>query len=195
MEEKSLNAQQRIEKIAEYYDISVRKLSQKCGLSTTFYRSCQNFTIRTVNKITQAFPEVSRDFLLTGRGEMINGQRSTDETKKEMPSIVSNVMELINTADTYITIRDRSNYPSQRVGDVVTLKTLHSEALIFSGKFYGVKIVHSEIIIRKVVINSDNSLTLSAINGEEFPEITIGRDKIEKLYEIIGLISVSNGNV
>ena len=74
---KTLNPPQIIEALAEYLKISVAELSQKAGYerAQSFYDvlngKTKNISPKMAKNIVSAFPEINKDWLLTGNGEML----------------------------------------------------------------------------------------------------------------------------
>lgn len=65
----------RIEELMAYCHLSKTAFAMKCGLNAGNFGKMmsggQTITIRTVEKISSAFPEVNRDWLLNGAGTML----------------------------------------------------------------------------------------------------------------------------
>jgi hypothetical protein len=74
---KTLTPPQIIEALAEYLKISVAELSQKAGYERpqSFYDvqsgKTKNISPKMANNIVSAFPEINKDWLLTGNGSML----------------------------------------------------------------------------------------------------------------------------
>jgi len=74
---KTFTPPQIIEALAEYLKISVAELSQKAGYerAQSFYDvlngKTKNISPKMANNIVSAFPEINKDWLLTGNGEML----------------------------------------------------------------------------------------------------------------------------
>ena len=82
---KTLTPPQIIEALAEYLKISVAELSQKAGYerAQSFYDvlngKTKNISPKMANNIVSAFPEINKDWLLTGNGEMLIPEDPEDE--------------------------------------------------------------------------------------------------------------------
>ena len=74
---KTFTPPQIIEALADYLKISVAELSQKAGYerAQSFYDvlngKTKNISPKMANNIVSAFPEINKDWLLTGNGEML----------------------------------------------------------------------------------------------------------------------------
>lgn len=92
---------ERIFQIIDHYKMSVRQFELKCGLSGGYVKNIKNGLGRQkLNDVLNAFPEISREWLILGTGEMLrvhqnavnilngnnntnNGQISVPETNME----------------------------------------------------------------------------------------------------------------
>ena len=74
---KTYTPPQIIETLAEYFNITVSELAQKAGYerAQSFYDvisgKTKNISPKMADKIVAAFPEISKDWLLTGNGSML----------------------------------------------------------------------------------------------------------------------------
>ena len=77
---KTYTPPQIIETLAEYFNITVSELAQKAGYerAQSFYDvisgKTKNISPKMADKIVAAFPEISKDWLLTGNGSMLVSQ-------------------------------------------------------------------------------------------------------------------------
>lgn len=82
---KTFTPPQIIEALAEYLKISVAELSQKAGYerAQSFYDvlngKTKNISPKMANNIVSAFPEINKDWLLTGNGEMLIEDEDEEE--------------------------------------------------------------------------------------------------------------------
>ena len=79
-----MNVKERINIFIEYKGIPIKKFEEKCGLSNGYISSMRKgFGEEKLNNVLTAFPELNRDWLLYGEGEMLktvsieNGDGST----------------------------------------------------------------------------------------------------------------------
>lgn len=86
---KTLTPPQIIEALAEYLKISVAELSQKAGYerAQSFYDvlngKTKNISPKMAKNIVSAFPEINKDWLLTGNGEMLVQNTPEEEEEEE----------------------------------------------------------------------------------------------------------------
>jgi len=64
---------ERLTEFLKYLGIGQTKFAEKVGLSRGYVNNIgDNVTMKSVNKILQAYPELNETWLLTGEGEMLN---------------------------------------------------------------------------------------------------------------------------
>lgn len=102
------NMKKRLKQLIDYYGISTNLFSQKIGVSEGTIRKIltQNTTIRsdTLEKISQNFTDISMDWLITGRGEMLlnNPQNGGDGA-----NIGDNISRLITILQDTLVEKDK----------------------------------------------------------------------------------------
>ena len=86
---KTFTPPQIIEALADYLKISVAELSQKAGYerAQSFYDvlngKTKNISPKMAKNIVSAFPEINKDWLLTGNGEMLVQNTPEEEEEEE----------------------------------------------------------------------------------------------------------------
>lgn len=71
--------------------ITMKSFEQKCGLSTGYVTSMRKgFGSDKLNNVLIAFPELNRDWLLYGEGEMLKGSVSQTSHGDHSPNINGN---------------------------------------------------------------------------------------------------------
>ena len=105
-----MNVKERINIFIEYKDIPVKKFEEKCGLSNGYISSMRkSFGEEKLNNVLKAFPELNRDWLLYGEGDMLksaisieNGDGSTqiigDGNHVSTPSTLDKALEALAKA-------------------------------------------------------------------------------------------------
>ncbi len=68
-----MTIKERIYSFIEYKDITVKKFEELCGLSNGYISSMRKgFGSNKLNNVLTMFPELNREWLLYGEGEMLN---------------------------------------------------------------------------------------------------------------------------
>ena len=72
----------------KYKGITMKSFEIKCGLSTGYVTSMRKgFGLDKLNNVLTAFPELNRDWLLYGEGEMIKSVNSSPTLDKAIDEI------------------------------------------------------------------------------------------------------------
>lgn len=75
-----LSVKDRINAFIQHKKISVRAFEMRCGFSNGYLRQLRNSpTVDKMEMILSAFPEINREWLTTGEGEMLNQSAQTTE--------------------------------------------------------------------------------------------------------------------
>ena len=102
---------ERIQRILDYYNLSIYAFSQKIGISDGTIRKIlsENTTIRSDNlvKISQNFPDINLHWLLTGQGEMLRtspapsqpAPQPLPQPSRTLPLIPSDAIALLPSTD------------------------------------------------------------------------------------------------
>lgn len=77
-----METNERILKFIDYKGMSVNSFERSIGKSTNYVRNSKSFTSNVLASIMEIYPELSIDWLITGKGEML---------KSELPSIAPKI--------------------------------------------------------------------------------------------------------
>lgn len=118
---KTLTPPQIIEALAEYLKISVAELSQKAGYerAQSFYDvlngKTKNISPKMAKNIVSAFPEINKDWLLTGNGEMLVQNTPEEEEEDELATFLR--VERKNYDIPLIDISEKTGIPQKLLKD------------------------------------------------------------------------------
>lgn len=89
---------ERLLQIADFYNLSVRQLELKCGMSNGYIKNIVNGLGRKkLDMVLSAFPEINREWLVLGTGEMLKQTSVTAENAENKPSLPdNNIQHIIN---------------------------------------------------------------------------------------------------
>ncbi len=107
-----MEAWERIEKVIEHLGLNKNRFSREIGLSNNvtigrIIKQKRNPSYGTLRKITNRFPEISYEWLLTGQGEMIKSQ---PKPKQDITTILKNSPEQVTNVPSYANLLSRANY-------------------------------------------------------------------------------------
>lgn len=101
---------ERIKAIVSYYKMTDRAFAIKCGLKQNTFSNQMNgareLSLVTVNAILISFEEISSEWLLRGKGEMLI---SANSTKDEATERISRLVDAIATLQGAINEQMKSN--------------------------------------------------------------------------------------
>lgn len=209
---------ERLLKFLEYLGIGQLKFEMKTGLSRGFVNKvADNITLKSVNKICEAYPQLNRNWLLTGEGSMLNNESATDvvhvNNSQGVPyydidvtgSVISSFQDVqekpeffvdfrpFNDCTAYLPIYGDSMYPQFCSGEIVVIKEWPNKNVLLWGEPY--LIVTNEICnsLRtvKLVFPAEERgyITLRASNPNFKGDTIIPLDCIISLYIIKGKIT------
>ena len=207
--------QERLKQFIEYKGISVSAFERTCGLGNAFVRNIKKtITIDKLEKILKAYPEINRDWLLTGNGSMIvyddpppddgntilipvvnldsrGGTQYNEEvgtatyTTGQMPFPKT----IAHQGDVVIPIYGDSMEPLYKSGSMVLIREveLWREYLEF-GCAYVVGLVDDRRVIKTVMAGSDNDhFTLISVNPSYQPQ-EIDKNIIRSVWRVIASV-------
>ncbi len=93
---------ERIKAIISYYSMSDRAFALKCGIKQNTFSNQMNgareLSLSTVNAILISFEDISSEWLLRGKGEMlISANQSKDENTERISRLVDTIATLQGT--------------------------------------------------------------------------------------------------
>lgn len=94
---------ERAKMISRHYGISLAQWQESLGLSNSHFYNCQGLTRKLANIIEEKYPEVNTDWLASGRGTMIVGQKKVDTLEGYLIPILP-IASLGNTNKTFETL-------------------------------------------------------------------------------------------
>jgi len=103
---------ERLKKIINYSGLSERAFAIKCGINqpTLFnqLKGIRSISLESVLAIGRTFPEVSRDWLFMGEGEMLKSQNKDSERINCLVDAITTMQEAINAKnDTIATLIEK----------------------------------------------------------------------------------------
>ena len=102
MEKESVK--ERVYAFLQYKGISIKRFEEQCGLSNGYVSSMRKgFGSEKLNNVLKEFPELSREWLLYGEGEMLSTTDSPEAAAPPADKLTNSLATLIDTNATLVT--------------------------------------------------------------------------------------------
>lgn len=216
---------ERIMEFVRYKGIPVSLFEQMCGLSNAYVKNIsKGIGADKLEKILKAFPDLNREWLLTGEGEMLKQDahattQATISTRKRIPlyadvtsigglndsiaevdSIEHQVAEWIDAGDWFpeATAAIR-HYGDSMVeypaGSILVLKRVYDMRLLLNGRNYVIETTEYRVT-KQLQYDADNDyLTAYSTNRETYPDGRLVHSPIRIPLETIRHIDLIVGCV
>lgn len=203
----------RIEKVAEYYGISMLALSKRIGRkdAQVFYDmksgKVQGISSNLLEKFKESLPEINIVWLQTGEGDMLAKRKIPlydDPTIGGVNELAANVddsarpTEWIDAGDWFPTAtsaihhygESMTEYPS---GCILALKRVNDPTLLINGENYVIET--DEFRVTKQIQDDGDFITAYSTNRETYPDgrlihapFQIPKDRIRHLDLVLGCV-------
>lgn len=178
-----MNISERIKKYTAYKDIKTRRFEILCGLSNGYVRNInENIGADKLESILKTFPDLNRDWLLYGEGEMLKSEAEEQSTEcstksgKLIPfydieaaagthyemnmdtarqSGMIEIGSVLHDSESAIRVYGNSMIPNYPAGCVIGLK-LHTDSFIEPGRVYVVE-TRDNRYLKRLYYNDDKS--------------------------------------
>lgn len=207
-------------KFVKYKGITMKSFEAKCGLSSGYITSMRKgFGANKLNNVLIAFPELNRDWLLYGEGEMLKSGQ--DGVQKEVPArkpqevyllpvsaqagslndfIASvyagqcdSILSPIAGAELALTVAGDSMTPEYPNGSIIFIKRINERAFINWGKVYVLDTCNGTVIKRLVPAenNDRNKVRCLSINPDPiYAPFEIDLNDVYGIYKVLLCMSI-----
>ena len=211
----------RFDKFLQYKGINDNQATKLLGFSTgTISKSREkgrDLSARNAEKALNFFQDLSRVWLLTGVGEMINNPNQPAEAKENdstddvsmvpllpiaalagslsefavsvMYSDCEQVVSPIRGADLAITVSGESMTPEYPNGSQIFIKRINEKAFIEWGRVYVLDTVNGSVIKRVFPSDDENRIKCVSTNPE-YPPFEINMQDVNGIYRVLLCMSV-----
>lgn len=211
----------RFDKFLKYKGINDNQATELLGFSTgTISKSRKegrDLSDRNAEKALDFFQDLSRVWLLTGVGEMINNPNQPAEAKENdstddvamvpllpiaalagslsdfavsvMYSDCEQVVSPIRGADLAITVSGESMTPEYPNGSQIFIKRINEKAFIEWGRVYVLDTVNGSVIKRVFPSDDENRIKCVSTNPE-YPPFEINMQDVNGIYRVLLCMSV-----
>lgn len=208
-----MSIKERVILFINYLEIGQTAFEKHVGLSNGYINNIKKaFGVEKLEKILCKYPELNKDWLLTGEGEMLNTPKETIQINQEIGTPYYDVdftcgFELIENDQTlvpagYINIKkyDRvqmwinatgdSMKPLINNGDIIGIREVNKIDGVLGGEIYAIvtEDFRTIKIIRKT--QDEEIYKFVPINKEEFDDELVNRNKILRVYQVLGCVKL-----
>lgn len=204
------DVKERALKFIAYKGLKIKDFEQKCNLSSGYLNSMRkSFGMDKLNNVLSAFPDLSRDWLLYGEGEMLRqaavaSPMEHEDTRPRIPVSAAAgalsgfaaavqasdcervpVIKAFPEYDYTMLIKGDSMEPKFEGGDEVAIKRVSST--IEWGKTY-VLDTRDGAVIKRLYDVGDKFRCVSY--NKEYPDFTVDKSEVFGVYKVVGLIRI-----
>lgn len=209
-----MGIKERVFEFIESLNMPVSRFEKRCGLSNGYLKSVKGaFSVNKVEDILNAFPELSRDWLINGTGLMLKEKEELYSSAKGLAlplipipaicgytednwSVLAKDCPLYSVPDTpsadfLIRTSGDSMQPKYNEGDLLACRMIN-EVLFFQwGKTY-VLDTSQGVMVKNIYEDKENpkNVILVSENAEKYPPFAIPRSDIRKLALVVGSLRI-----
>lgn len=209
---------QRIEEFIISSNLSSNKFEKQCGLSNGYLRQLRKSpTVDKIEMILSAFPELNRDWLLYGEGEMLKPEQNApsgtsirggglvplipDEAiAGYLGDLIDGVTafdcRLITSpfpgAEIAIQVSGDSMSPQIKSGDRLYLRKIDGSAFIPWGHAVVLDTVNGAVVKEIQPCKEDDDFLLAVSVNPKYPPYKIEKSAIRGIYKILGTITINS---
>jgi phage repressor protein C with HTH and peptisase S24 domain len=182
------------------------------GLSNGFVNNVgDSIRKKSLEKISLKYPDLNISWLLTGAGNMLNTENDSSEPKTSMqkgkpyynvdfelgfdmmindqtrnPEYLIDYPPYNDKATCYCNVTGNSMSPTIEGGDIIALKEIEDFSILLNDKIYAI-VTTNDLRTVKRIEDKGEVIVLKPDNKEYTPQ-TIPRNKLSKVYQVIGSI-------
>ena len=196
-------------------NLSKTDFYKKTGLSNGFLDKGGSVTSANLETILNTFPEISLDWLVTGRGSMLRSDLSAAHLATEpgavIPLIPIEAVAGLPTDDPVgtrfidcahyiipdfanlnveymIRVSGSSMYPKYSNGDILACRRVHDVLFFQWGKIYVIDSSQGALVKRVFQDEDPDRILLVSDNKEHYPPFSIPKSDIRSLSIVVGVI-------
>lgn len=213
-----MGVKERVFEFINSKNISIKQFEERCSLSNGYVSSMRKgFGSIKLDNVLREFPDVNRDWLIYGEGEMLkdperssaigdgNTKRTELNTVLLLPlsaqggtfndfvmsvreSDCERIISPIKGADYAMSITGDSMYPEYPSGSKVLIKKINERAFIEWGRCYVLDTCNGTVI-KKIMPSDDNDRIKCVSINAEYPPFEVDASDIYGMYRVMMLFS------
>lgn len=205
----------------KYKGISMKSFEELCGLSTGYVTSMRKgYGSEKLNNVLIAFPDLNRDWLLYGEGDMLksgiersvkdgsgnedieiehvrllplfaHGGSLSDFTVSVKDSDCEKVVSPVKGADFAIQVTGDSMAPEYPSGSVILIKKINESAFIEWGKAYVLDTENGSVVKKVVPSDKEGCIRCVSINPDpSFAPFDVPLSSVFGIYRVLMCMSM-----
>lgn len=208
----------RIKLIMDYKGMSINKFEQTIGVSKSYLANTKGISSDAVSSILSKFPDISADWLLLEKGDMVRNLGSQDDDKpvasptenpeegiplipvSAMAGALSGeqtvleyeceryVVPVFKGADFLIPVKGSSMYPKYSSGDIVACKRVNMSGLFFQWGKVYVIDTDQGGLIKRIKRGSDPDHILIVSDNESYEPFELPLSSVHSVAIVLGVI-------
>lgn len=199
---------ERLEQVIKWARLSTNSFAKSIGIlrAENLYnikRGNYGISYDLADRIINAYPEIDRTWLLTGVGSMLKDS-ATEEHRLpfynyDAESVIAHIesiapsgeLKLPYASDCDFVIRShsRSMAEPQCAASDLFVKNIHPNEIAQGNEY--IIVTGGEVLWRKVRTAADSEeWRLVSRNRDEFPDIFVGKNKIDKVWRVVARMTV-----
>lgn len=196
---------ERAKMIARHCGMSLAQWQESLGLSNSHFYNCQGLTRKLANVIEEKYPEVSTEWLASGKGTMIVGQKKIDtlegylvpvlptaalgSSRLTFEMLVSEfdcemVISPIKNVTLVITNNGDSMSPEYPNGCKLYVQRINEDAFIEWGSSYALDTVNGPIVKNVFQNGEDNESVICRSINPNFADFVVKRSDVRGWYKV-----------
>lgn len=208
-----MEIKERITTFVKHKKLTISQFEKACNLSNGYIASMRKgFGREKLNNVLTKFPELNRDWLLYGEGEMLNYGGNKSENNSNNPNIVpllpvsarggslddfvasvkpedcEKIISPINGVDFAMPVYGDSMEPEYPSGSTVLIKKINERAFIVWGQTYVLDTCNGSVIKRILPGPDENSVTCVSLNSE-YPPFVVRFEDMFGMYRVLMVLS------
>lgn len=212
-----METNERILKFIDYKGISVNSFERSIGKSTNYVRNSKSFTSNVLASIMEIYPELSIDWLITGKGEMLKSENYSllaeppieygkKQTRPRVPLTAAAgslsgesigvtlqqceqfpVIHQIPSYDFTMFIKGDSMSPRFESGDEIACRRIDQSRFIQWGKVHVLDTTQG-FIIKRVYDDGDKIRCVSY--NPSYADFSVPKEDILSMSLVVGVVSI-----
>ncbi len=205
------NSWERLAKVIEWAGMSTHAFAMKIGMkrSENLYRiirNKENVSIKLAMLIIETYPQLNRNWLIYGDGEMIIDETDIDMNSFKIPYYAVSIegtmgdisslkpaykiyLPMFKGADFAVNFMDKAMEPAIPYGSIILLKKQSIDFIVYGQVYY---VETEDMAMVRVLRKSDKSsdeVLLEAANNQRYDTISIKKELIKNVYYVCGTIN------